>query len=85
MADLVLGADGSMNREAPVLGRPTYTVFAGRLAAVDAELIRLGRMHDLRDPELLPRFEKGCPRGSATARSEPIVGAILGAPAAAAR
>lgn len=85
-ADLVIGAGGTMNRESAVLGTPTYTVFAGDLAAVDAELIRLGRMHDLRDGDLLPRFEKKPPGAvTATARGEPIVDAIVGALAAVAR
>ena len=57
-ADLTVGAGGTMNRESAVLGTPTYTVFAGRLAAVDAELVRLGRLHDLRAPGTQPRFEK---------------------------
>jgi predicted glycosyltransferase len=57
-ADLVIGGGGTMNRESAVLGTPTYTVFAGKLAAVDAELIRLGRMHDLRAQGVFPRFEK---------------------------
>lgn len=47
-ADLVIGAGGTMNREAALLGTPTYTVFAGSLASVDAELIRLGLLRDLR-------------------------------------
>jgi uncharacterized protein len=47
-ADVVIGAGGTMSREAALLGTPTYTVFAGRLAAVDAALIALGRLHDLR-------------------------------------
>ncbi len=37
-----------MTRESALLGTPTYTVFLGELAAVDAELIRLGRIVDLR-------------------------------------
>jgi hypothetical protein len=37
-----------MTREAALLGTPTYTVFAAELAAVDAELIRTGRLADLR-------------------------------------
>jgi predicted glycosyltransferase len=57
-ADLVIGGGGTMNRESAVLGTPTYTVFAGKLAAVDAELIRLGRMHDLRAEDFSPRFER---------------------------
>jgi uncharacterized protein len=57
-ADLVIGGGGTMTRESALLGTPTYTVFAGALAAVDAELVRLGRLHDLRDPGSQPRFEK---------------------------
>lgn len=63
-ADLVVGAGGTMNREAALLGTPTYTVFAGHLAAVDSELIRLGLLRDLRMPGTFPRCEKkgGRPR-----------------------
>jgi predicted glycosyltransferase len=57
-ADVVIGAGGTMTRESAVLGMPTYTVFAGRLAAVDGELLRLGRLQDLRAPGTTPRFEK---------------------------
>ena len=46
--DLMIGAGGTMTREAALLGTPTYTVFLGRLAAADAELIRQGRLIDLR-------------------------------------
>jgi uncharacterized protein len=82
-ADLVVGAGGTMNRESALLGTPTYTVFAGRLAAVDQELIRLGRLRDLRDPAAVPAFEKktlppdGLAAGSARTL-ETIVGAISG-------
>jgi predicted glycosyltransferase len=51
-ADVMIGAGGTMNREAALLGTPTYTMFAGRLAAVDAELLRRGLMFDLRTPGL---------------------------------
>ncbi len=58
-ADAVIGAGGTMNREAALLGTPTYTMFAGRLAAVDAELMRRGLLHDLREAEVdLPRGKK---------------------------
>jgi uncharacterized protein len=55
-ADVVIGAGGTMNREAALLGTPAYTVFTGALAAVDAELIRLGLLHDLRDPASRPEL-----------------------------
>ena len=35
LADLVVSAGGTMNREAVALGVPVYTTFAGRLGAVD--------------------------------------------------
>ena len=47
-----------MTRESALLGTPTYTVFIGRPAAVDAELMRLGLLHDLRTGGRLPVFEK---------------------------
>jgi predicted glycosyltransferase len=46
--DLTIGAGGTMTRESALLGTPTYTVFLGELAAVDAELMRLGKLVDLR-------------------------------------
>jgi predicted glycosyltransferase len=56
-ADLTVGAAGTMTRESALLGTPTYTVFIGQLAAVDAELMRLGLLRDLRT-EGWPVFEK---------------------------
>ena len=61
-ADLMIGGGGTMTRESALLGVPTYTVFAGALAAVDAELVRRGCLHDLRIPGSEPRFEKRMPR-----------------------
>jgi hypothetical protein len=77
-ADLTVGAGGTMNRESAVLGTPTYSVFAGRLAAVDAELMRQGRLHDLRLPGTRPRFERKA-AGAATAvgNAEAILNAAL--------
>jgi predicted glycosyltransferase len=43
-ADFVIGAGGTMNREAVALGTPAYTMFAGRLGAVDERLISEGRL-----------------------------------------
>jgi predicted glycosyltransferase len=47
-ADIMIGGGGTMTRESALLGTPTYTVFIGRPAAVDTELMRLGLLHDLR-------------------------------------
>ncbi len=51
-----------MNRESALLGTPTYTVFAGRIAAADQELIRTGRMRDLRPSGTVPAFVKKRPQ-----------------------
>jgi hypothetical protein len=52
-AALVVSAGGTMNREAVALGTPVYTVFEGRLGAVDERLIAEGRLRRLTSPEEL--------------------------------
>jgi uncharacterized protein len=58
LADVAIGAGGTMNRESAILGTPTHTVFAAALGAVDEELIRQGRLHDLRGEGTNVVFEK---------------------------
>jgi predicted glycosyltransferase len=43
-ADLVVSAGGTMNREAVALGTPVFTLFEGRLGAVDERLIAEGSL-----------------------------------------
>jgi uncharacterized protein len=50
LADLVVSAGGTMNREAVALGIPAYTTFAGRLGAVDSALVNEGRLRILTSP-----------------------------------
>lgn len=86
LADLMIGAGGTMTREAALLGTPAYTIFNGRLPAVDRELVRLGLLHDLREGGL-PLFS---PRGARVAssippdRHEEILGVVISAIAEAA-
>jgi predicted glycosyltransferase len=51
-ADLVVGAGGTITREAALLGVPSFTVFAGKLGRVDLNLIEMGLIFDLRDGDL---------------------------------
>ncbi len=53
LADLVLSAGGTMNREAAALATPVYTTYGGRLGGVDEALIRSGRLRPLTDPRAL--------------------------------
>jgi uncharacterized protein len=70
-ADLVVSAGGTMNREAVALGTPVFTVFEGRLGAVDERLIAEGRMARLDRPDqvqLVKREESDPARPSAGER-----------------
>src|SRR5436309_5896001 len=53
LADIVVSAGGTMNREAAALGVPVYTTYGGRLGGVDEDLIRQGRLKPLTDPRAL--------------------------------
>jgi len=50
-SDLVISAGGTMNREAVALNTPVYTLFSGKMGAIDTHLIAEGRMKKLTDPE----------------------------------
>jgi uncharacterized protein len=65
LADVVVSAGGTMNREAAALGVPVYTTYGGRLGGVDETLIRQGRLVPLTDPralDLRKREERGFER-----------------------
>jgi len=66
LADVVVSAGGTMNREAAALGVPVYTTYGGRLGGVDEELIRQGRLKPLSDPRALELRKRD--RGPADAR-----------------
>ena len=60
-ADLIISAGGTMNREAAALGVPAATIYAGRWAAIDEELVREGRLKrisTLEDLDALPLLKK---------------------------
>ncbi len=46
-SDLVISAGGTINREAAALGVPAASIYAGRWAAVDEELVKEGRLQRL--------------------------------------
>lgn len=43
-SDLVISGGGTMNREAAALGVPVYSIFRGRIGAVDRYLAKTGRL-----------------------------------------
>ena len=66
LADLVVSAGGTMVREAAVLGTPVWSIFEGRLGAVDELLISEGRVRLLRDPAELVVEKVSEPKRRAT-------------------
>ena len=70
LADLVVSAGGTMNREAAALGVPVYTTYGGLLGGVDEALIRDGRLVPLTDPRAL-RLEKRSVEAQARVRRDP--------------
>ena len=79
LADLVVSAGGTMNREAVALGTPVYTTYGGRLGGVDEWLIREGRLRPLTDARALDLVERP-PAAADLIRRDPslLVGLILG-------
>jgi predicted glycosyltransferase len=68
LADLVVSAGGTMNREAAALGVPVYTTYGGRLGGVDEELIRQGHLKPLTDPRALDLHKRDAATGSRVRR-----------------
>jgi predicted glycosyltransferase len=80
LCDLVISAGGTMNREAVALGTPVYTIFSGRLGAVDEALIAAGRLMPLADPKALELRKRASEPGPRHPRDpELLVRGILGA------
>jgi predicted glycosyltransferase len=71
LADLVVSAGGTMNREAAVLGTPVWSIFEGRLGAVDAQLVREGRLQFLHDPAEIDVRKKPPERWQERVRRDP--------------
>ncbi len=72
-ADLVVGAGGTMNREAVALGTPVYTIFSGRMGAVDERLIAEGRLRELASPDAIELVPRGSPIGAVTPRDPKLL------------
>jgi uncharacterized protein len=70
VADAIIGAGGTMTREAALMGIPTWTMFAGTTPAVDTWLERQGMLKRLVSTEQLAKLtpRSGQPRGPADLR-----------------
>ena len=63
-SDLVISGGGTMNREAAALGVPVYSLFRGKIGAVDQYLAEKGRLillestNDVRDKIIFERWDR---------------------------
>ena len=80
-ADLVVSAGGTMNREAAALGVPAVSIYAGKWAAIDQELVEEGRLRSIGSVEeieslVLEKKQAAIQRNASGVR-EQVVGLIL--------
>jgi uncharacterized protein len=73
LADLVVSAGGTMNREAVALGTPVYTTYGGRLGGVDERLIREGRLRPLTDPRAMELVKRAAPASDRVRRDPQLL------------
>jgi predicted glycosyltransferase len=73
LADVVVSAGGTMNREAAALGVPVYTTYGGRLGGVDETLIREGRLKPLTDPRALELVKRQDGSGTRVRRDPKVM------------
>jgi predicted glycosyltransferase len=80
-ADLVVSAGGTMNREAAALGVPAVSLYAGKWAAIDQELVEEGRLRSIGSAEeietLVLEKKKTAVLRNALRVKEQVVGLIL--------
>jgi predicted glycosyltransferase len=80
LADLVISAGGTMNREAVALGTPVYTTYGGRMGGVDEALIREGRLRPLTDPDAIELGKAEAGREAELRDPDVLVEMFLGTP-----
>ncbi|MBA3365448.1 MAG: DUF354 domain-containing protein [Actinobacteria bacterium] len=71
LADLLISAGGTMNREAAVLGTPVWSIFEGKLGAIDELLVHEGRLRLLQDPAEIEPVKKAQHAWSDRVRRDP--------------
>jgi predicted glycosyltransferase len=77
LADLVVSAGGTMNREAVALGTPVYTTYGGRLGGVDEWLIREGRLRPLTEPRAMQVVKRAAPASERVRRDPQLLADLL--------
>jgi len=77
-SDLVISAGGTINREAAALGVPAASIYAGRWAAVDEELVREGRLRRIENVTNLRQLAIEKKKTTNPRRSRDVIDEVVG-------
>jgi predicted glycosyltransferase len=77
-SDLVISAGGTINREAAALGVPAVSIYAGKWAAVDEQLVNEGRLRRISSNTDLHRLSVEKKRSTNPRRSSAVIDEVLG-------
>jgi uncharacterized protein len=77
-SDLVISAGGTINREAAALGVPAASIYAGKWAAVDEELVNEGRLRRISNIDDLQNLTINKKAASHPRRSSAVISEING-------
>jgi uncharacterized protein len=77
-SDLVISAGGTINREAAALGVPVASVYAGKWAAVDEQLVQEGRLRRVKNAEDLRELPIVKKRPASPRRSVEVIDEVVG-------
>lgn len=80
-SDLVISGGGTMNREAAALGVPVYSIFRGKIGAVDRYLSQTGRLCLLEKPDDIRRklrFVRRQKRSQRTSSKQNTLNTVVG-------
>ncbi len=77
-SDLVISAGGTINREAAALGVPAASIYAGRWAAVDEELVKEGRWQRISTVEDLQNISTQKKSAISPRRSVEVIEEVVG-------
>ncbi|HJP94503.1 MAG TPA: DUF354 domain-containing protein [Pyrinomonadaceae bacterium] len=76
-SDLVISAGGTINREAAALGVPAASIYAGKWAAVDEDLIREGRLQRITNAEDLRKLQIKKKQAAKPRRSRQVIDEVV--------
>jgi predicted glycosyltransferase len=77
-SDLVISAGGTINREAAALGVPAVSIYAGKWAAVDEQLVNEGRLRRVSNNTDLHGLSVEKKRSTNPRRSAAVIDEVLG-------